>query len=207
MRHPHVFLVFLLMRSRLLSVLFSAVVLPLALSAAPARAADAPPAKAQTCVACHGPNGNSTSGMYPTLAGQTARYIYLQLQDFAAGRRKNPIMQPMAQSLSKEEMQDLAMYFAAQRPVAANVKLDPAKVQAGGTKANDALCSMCHLGGLKGQNEIPRLAGQWPEYVTAQLKAFRGHQRVNDGGNMQSVSQGLSDADIEDLAQYIASLY
>src|SRR5438552_11738 len=43
--------------------------------------------KAQTCAACHGPNGNSTDPQYPILAGQTARYIFLELRDFKAGRR------------------------------------------------------------------------------------------------------------------------
>jgi cytochrome c553 len=65
---------------------------------------------------------------------------------------------------------------------------------------------MCHLGGLKGQNEIPRVAGQHPEYVIKELKAFKARTRTNDAGNMTSVSQTLSEQDIEDLAHYIATL-
>ena len=66
---------------------------------------------------------------------------------------------------------------------------------------------MCHLGELKGQNEIPRLAGQQPDYVIKQLKDFRERNRTNDAGNMTSVSKNLSDDDIANLAHYIASLY
>lgn len=163
--------------------------------------------KAEVCVPCHGVNGNSINSQYPILAGQTFRYLYFQLRDFKEGRRSDPIMSPIAQGLSKEDIQDLAEYFSAQKPLPINVKLDPAKVAAGKAKAEQILCTMCHLGGFSGQNEIPRVAGQYPEYVVKQLKAFRDRKRTNDAGNMASVVRGLSDRDIEDLAQYIASLY
>jgi cytochrome c553 len=65
---------------------------------------------------------------------------------------------------------------------------------------------MCHLGGFSGQNEIPRVGGQHYEYIVKQLKDFRAKNRTNDAGNMTSVSKGLSDEDIDKLAQYITSL-
>ena len=163
--------------------------------------------KAETCVACHGPNGNSTNGAYPSLAGQTSRYLYLQLRDFKEGRRQDPVMSPMAANLSRDDMFDLAEYFSSQKPAPANFKPDPKRVSLGAKKSDEVICSMCHLGQLKGQNEIPRLAGQQPDYVVKQLKAFRSRTRTNDGGNMTSVSQGLSDDDIINLSHYIASLY
>ncbi len=163
-------------------------------------------AKATTCLVCHGPMGNSTNPEYPILAGQTARYIYLQLRDFKEGRRSDPRMSPIAAGLSREDMLDLADYFAAQKPQAVAVKADPAQIEAGQKKAAATLCTMCHLGGFKGQNEIPRVAGQYPQYIVKQLKDFRAHQRTNDAGNMTSVTKGLSDEDIENLAVYIANL-
>jgi cytochrome c553 len=65
---------------------------------------------------------------------------------------------------------------------------------------------MCHLGGFTGQNEIPRVAGQHDQYIVKQLKDFRERRRTNDAGNMTSVTKGLSDEDIENLAAYIANL-
>ena len=73
--------------------------------------------KAEACVACHGASGNSASGMFPTLAGQNARYLYLQLKDYKEGRRKNPMMSAVAGALEKQDMHDLAAYFAAQKQV------------------------------------------------------------------------------------------
>lgn len=162
--------------------------------------------KAAVCSACHGLTGNSTNGDYPSLAGQTARYIYLQLRDFKAGRRSDPRMSPMAANLSPDDMHDLADYFAGQKLTATDFKADAAKVEAGRKKSEELLCTMCHLGGFTGQNEIPRVAGQQYPYIVKQLEDFRAKKRTNDAGNMTSVTKTLSDADIENLANYVANL-
>ena len=162
--------------------------------------------KAQACAACHGVDGNATAGNFPNLAGQTWRYIYTQLKDFKEGRRTDPVMSPMAAPLSRDDMINIANYFAAQTPKPSNFKADEAKVKLGRAKADETLCTMCHLGGLSGQNEIPRVASQQYDYVVKQLKDFKARTRTNDAGNMTSVAQTLSDADIENLAHYIATL-
>lgn len=65
---------------------------------------------------------------------------------------------------------------------------------------------MCHLGGLKGQNEIPRLANQHYDYTFKQLTDFKARNRTNDAGNMTSVAKTLSDEDIINISHYIATL-
>jgi cytochrome c553 len=162
--------------------------------------------KAEACSACHGADGNSVIALFPALAGQTARYLYLQLKDFKEGRRSEPAMAPMVAKLSTQDMLDLAEYFAAQKPKPIAFKADAARVARGKKKAEEVLCTMCHLGGLSGQNEIPRVAGQHPEYVIKQLKAFKARTRTNDAGSMTSVAQTITEQDIEDLAHYISSL-
>jgi cytochrome c553 len=162
--------------------------------------------KAEVCVPCHGPGGNSPIGAFPILAGQTARYTYLQLRDYKEGRRQDPVMSPFAAGLSREDMLDLAEYFAAQKPVPIQFDADPAKVAAGRTKSQETLCTMCHLGEFSGQNEVPRVAGQQPAYIIKQLQAFKARTRTNDAGNMTSVARTLSEADMENLAHYIANL-
>jgi cytochrome c553 len=84
--------------------------------------------------------------------------------------------------------------------------VDGAKVTEGKKIADAALCTMCHMGGFTGQNEIPRVAGQHYEYIVKQLKDFRDKKRTNDAGNMASVSRGITDEDIDKLAQYVTSL-
>ena len=161
---------------------------------------------AETCAACHGPEGNSQSPAFPILAGQTWRYIYIQLKDFKEGRRTDPVMSPMAASLTREEMIALGNFFAAQKAKPIDFKADGARVAAGKKISDAVLCPMCHLGGFVGQNEIPRVAGQYPEYVRKQLHDFKARKRTNDAGNMTSVAGTLSDDDIENLAQYIANI-
>jgi cytochrome c553 len=164
------------------------------------------PAKAQVCFACHGPAGRSLIVTNPILAGQSARYIYLQLRDFQEGRREDPQMSPMVKDLSRDEMREIGAWFAAQKPPQQNFVVDGERARRGAAKAAETLCTMCHLGGFAGQNEIPRVAGQHPAYVVKQLSDFKAHKRTNDAGNMTSVSRTLSDSDIEDLAHYLAGL-
>ncbi len=185
----------------------AAVALALAHIGAMAQATDAAaPAKAATCAACHGSDGHSQIALNPSIAGLNSRYIYLQLRDFKEGRRKDPQMSPMAADLSRDEMHALADYFAGQKFVAAPFKPDPEKARLGKLKADETLCTMCHLGGFLGQNEIPRLAGQHFDYTVKQLADFKARRRTNDAGNMTSVSSTLSDQDIENLGHYLAGL-
>lgn len=163
--------------------------------------------KAQVCFGCHGPDGNSQSADYPILAGQSWRYIYIELKDFKEGRRSDPQMSPMAAMLSTEDMTLLGEFFAAQKQAPIKFQADAAKVEAGRKTSDAVLCPMCHLGGFVGQNEIPRVAGQWPQYIKKQLADFKARRRTNDAGNMTSVASTLSDADIESLSQYIGNLY
>ena len=165
------------------------------------------PANVEVCAACHGADGNSTNPAYPILAQQTARYIYLQLKDFKEGRRKDPLMSPVAATLEQADMLKLADWFSKQKAKPTGFKPDPAKVEAGRKKADEVLCSMCHGGDFVGQNEIPREAGQHYEYVKKQLLDFKAKRRTNDAGNMTSVTSTLSDDDIDDLAQFVANLH
>jgi cytochrome c553 len=164
------------------------------------------PARAAMCVACHGEGGRSTITLNPILAGQTSRYLYLQLRDFQEGRRSDPQMSPMVAGLSRDELRELADYFAGQKPKPQTFKVDPEKARLGKLKAEETLCTMCHLGGFVGQNEIPRVAGQHFDYVVKQLTDFKARKRTNDAGNMTSVSNTLNAADIENLAHYLAGL-
>ena len=177
-----------------------------ALSPADAQDIEAGRAKSQVCATCHGADGNSQSGQFPNLAGQTWRYIYVQLKDYKEGRRSDPVMTSIAAPLSRQDMIDIANYFAAQKAKPSTFKADDAKVRLGRAKADETLCAMCHMGGFAGQNEIPRVAGQQYDYIIKQLRDFKARARTNDAGNMTSVAQTLSDTDIENLGHFITSL-
>ncbi len=87
------------------------------LLAAPLRAADIDAGKAladKVCASCHGADGNSEVPTYPKLAGQYESYLKQALMDYRAGNRKNPIMAGFATTLSDEDIENAAAYFASQ---------------------------------------------------------------------------------------------
>lgn len=155
----------------------------------------------------------------PKIAGQFAEYLQKQLGDFKAqpGKkpaRENPIMTPMAANLSDDDIQSVAAYYAGQklRPASAADKDLAAlgqKIWRGGIAASNVpACGGCH--GPAGAGipvQYPRLAGQFAEYIAAQLKGFKDGARSNDpNGIMRGVAARLTEREIQAIAQYAAGL-
>lgn len=158
------------------------------------------------CAHCHGTDGNSSSGSYPSLAGQTKEYVYSQIKAFKEGRRHNPQMSPMVGILSDEDMQNLADFYNGQTPSRKNTNVDLGLVARGKQIAEETQCAACHQPGFKGLKEFPRLARQKQAYLVKQLKDFREGLRTNDNGLMAPAAKNLSDEQIEALAHYLSSL-
>jgi cytochrome c553 len=163
-------------------------------------------AKAQVCTACHGNDGNSTDPTVPSLAGQPAQSIATQLFQFREGNRKNPQMTPMAANLSNADMNNIAEYFSGIKATAPKHQTSPANAELGPQLTKKFNCTQCHGPKLLGQQHIPRIAGQQPEYLRAQLKGFKASTRADLDGNMTSAAQILTDKDIEVLVDYLAGL-
>jgi cytochrome c553 len=107
------------MSRRLLVMVFLVLAVP---SGAAFAAGDAAPGnavagktKAAVCAACHGPTGRSTNDAWPNLAGQKLPYLVKQLKAFRDGARTNPLMSPMAKTLSDADIEDLAAWFSSQQ--------------------------------------------------------------------------------------------
>lgn len=177
-------------------------------------AAKAQPIANQICAACHGVDGNSPLPMNPSLAGQHPEYLFKQLNEFKSGSRTNPVMTGMVAGLSAEDMRNLAAYYAAQKPSESAAKdkdlvAQGRKLFRGGNVATGvAACAGCHSPNGAGiPSQYPRLAGQHPEYIVAQLKAFRAGERANDSTNMmRAVAARLTDREIGAVAEYLSGL-
>ena len=182
------------------------------------------PAKAQqivkqVCSACHNVDGNSTIPGNPVLAGQHPEYSFKQLLNFKSeggkpAERPSPVMNGIAGSLSREDMANLALYFAGQQPKpgaardAELVKLGQAIYRGGVMSRNVPACASCHSPNGAGMPaQYPRLAGQHAQYTEEKLKQFRVGERANDPNRMMRlVAEKLSDREIAALAQYIQGL-
>lgn len=181
-------------------------------------------ALSETCAACHGVDGNSTSAENPKLAGQGERYLVEQLQAYQSGERVNAIMQGFAADLSEQDMQDLAAFYAIQEPQGGEA--DPELFELGeriyrsGIESSEVMsCMGCH--GPDGSGNapagFPRIGGQHAEYTVTQLQAYRagyraeepsGTARMTDGDTrmMRSIAYNMRDHEMEAVASYIQGL-
>ena len=194
------------MRRAAASVLLGAAA-ALACAGAAAQVTEAQRQKAEPCAACHGAEGRAPLAAIPALAAQPKQFITTQLVMFREGNRKSEVMNPLAAPLSNADINDLGSYFAAQAaPLPAGAPLGADAATAGRALADKLFCTQCHGAELKGQQHIPRLAGQRADYLRAQLLGFKAQTRFDMDGNMTSAAQALTPAYIETLATYLGSL-
>ncbi len=142
----------------------------------------------------------------PSLAGQPAQFIATQLFMFREGNRKDPQMTPMAAPLSNAEMNELARTSRRRNRCAGRPQTPRGQRRGRPGLAEKFNCTQCHGAALRGQQHIPRLAGQQPEYLRTQLRGFKARTRFDMDGNMTAAAQPLSDKDIEILVDYLAGL-
>jgi len=193
--------------------------------------AEAGAALANTCMACHGANGNSSNPEWPRLAGQNAAYIEHQLHLLHDGRRTGKVgdgaaamMPPMALMLSDSDIENVAVYYSQQTP--SGLEADPSYWKAGEKiyRFGDAsrsipACAACH--GPTGRGNpaagYPALRAQESVYVIKQLSAYsadvrytrneKGGSYGGDNGNiMHTIAARLSDEDMRNLASYVQGM-
>ncbi len=178
--------------------------------------------KAAVCFSCHGPDGNSQNPAFPRLAGQNAVYIAEQLHLFKGGVRPNPVMQPMAAGLSDQDIDDLAVFFAAQTPQ--GLEADPSYWKAGralylqgDAKRGVPACVACHgpLGRGNPAAGYPALEAQQSVYVVSQLQQYANGTRYSGTDAttatpnsiiMFDIAKRLTPEDIRDVASYVQGL-
>ena len=174
--------------------------------------------KMATCSACHGPDGNSTTPIWPKLAEQNEKYLIKQLQDYQkgpAGGRDNATMTPLVAGLSLEDMKAMAAYYAAQTHTVGVANADLVEkgqqlYRGGDMKKGLAACMACHGPRGLGKSEAgyPLLSGQHAEYLVAQLEAYQNKTRSNDlNGIMQDIAGRMDKKDMQAVASYIAGLH
>jgi len=178
--------------------------------------AEAGQAKSITCSACHGPQGNSMTALWPNIAGQNAPYLLAQLQAFKEGTRYDPLMTPQSMLLSDEDMADLAVYFEG-LPEATQAVKDASLVtrgealyRGGNLDKGVAACLACH--GPSGMGnpaaKYPALRGQHADYTAKQLNDYAAGSRTTDGKTsiMRDIAASLSKEDIAALSSYVQGL-
>ena len=179
-------------------------------SGAAAGPLDAPGAdKAVVCSACHGPGGQSPSNVMPILAGMPSWYLKKAVQDYAAGRRPSPEMEPYAKQVLQLGVDEIAAYFSGQTRQPAAVRPDAAAVERG--RAAAAQCVVCHAASGKGDpgKGIPDITGQPQGYLQSQMLLFKADRRSPGDESLKALKaffRQIADEQIVDLAAYYSSL-
>ena len=162
------------------------------------------------CFVCHGAEGESSSEVFPRLAGQHWQYIAKQLENFKSGKRKSTAMADMVAKLTPDEMVALGQFFEKQK-----VEAEAAKDQDlagmgkyiylhGNKYTGLAACASCHGPEAKGTASLPRLAGQHAAYIETQLKQFHQRERTNDNAVMHAVVSKMTPLEMAAVAEYLS---
>ena len=162
------------------------------------------------CFVCHGAQGESSSEVFPRLAGQHAEYIAKQLDNFKSGKRKSTAMADMVAKLTPDEMRALGRYFENQSAPSEPAKdADLAAVgryifHVGNKFSCVPACASCHGAQAKGSVTLPRLAGQYAGYTEAQLKLFNDRERTNDNAVMHAIVSKMTALEMAAVAEYLS---
>jgi cytochrome c553 len=161
-----------------------------------------------SCFLCHGAKGESTSEIFPRLAGQHAEYIAKQLEAFKSGQRKSTTMSDMVAKLTPDEMLALGRYYE-KMPTQSEPSKEPRLAamgeyiyQNGNKYSGVPACASCHGPQAQGTATLPRLASQIPGYIHTQLKSFNKRERTNDNAVMHAVAEKMTE--LEMVAAYVS---
>ena len=164
-----------------------------------------------SCFLCHGAQGESTSEVFPRLAGQNAEYVAKQLNAFKNGQRKSSAMTEMVAKLTPEEMLALGKYyekFSLPREEAKEPQLAAMGryIYHNGNKFSGVpSCVSCHGQNAEGSANLPRLATQFSGYIHTQLKSFNKRDRTNDNAVMHVVAEKMTELEMAAVAEYVSS--
>ena len=154
----------------------------------------------KSCASCHGADGNPVRAGIPRLAGQHPQYIVKATTAYQNGTRIMPAMHDKLAGLSRADVENMAVYFALNKPRPANGKMN---------KSNEGMqfikdCAQCHgsMGSSDSAN-IPNLAGQDVKYLDAAIKAYR--DKVRDLGKVHQAISGFNDSEVGKIAAFFAA--
>ena len=163
-----------------------------------------------SCFLCHGATGDSSSEVFPRLAGQHHEYIAKQLENFKSGARKSTAMRDMVAKLTPDDMLAVGKFYEKQsvpteEPKDAGLASVGKYVFHNGNKLSGVpACASCHGAEAKGTVSLPRLAGQYAIYTETQLKQFNTRERTNDNAVMHSIVVKMTPLEMAAVAEYLS---
>lgn len=157
-----------------------------------------------TCLACHGAEGTSATEGVPSLGGQPADYLLIQIYQFREKQRTSEIMTAMAAGLSDDDLRTLSDRLSKLKPTVPTETLTASEQRQGADLIAKYRCGSCHQATFSGHDQIPRLAGQREDYLLKSLHEYKSNARPGYDPAMNEVMQEVKEADIPALARYVS---
>jgi cytochrome c553 len=175
------------------------------LAVLPAAAAETAKERLPTCLACHGETGQSQNPDVPSLGGQQGFYVTVQLLMFRERMRVATPMNDMTKDLTDDDLRSFAELISAlPPPQPATGPVDEARIRRALALVERNRCNFCHTPSFAGRDNVPRIAAQREDYLLKTLRGYKDNSRHGYDASMADVMAPISDADIVDLAYYIA---
>ncbi|MGD8571837.1 MAG: c-type cytochrome [Gammaproteobacteria bacterium] len=177
----------------------------------PTHAASAEPIEKviEKCNMCHGKNGNSPSSTIPSIAGMTEEYFMHTMDAYKNNGRQSDMMKSFVHSLSKEELEKLADYYAKQTFIPREQEFDPAMAKKG-EKLHNKYCEKCHeQAGRITENNYGFLAGQWAPYLRQAIQDYLDDKRRVPPmmiTKLKKLKEEAGEEGIDQILHYYASL-
>ena len=172
------------------------------LSAALAQDAD----RLGACAGCHGPDGNSRTPAVPSIAGQPKVFLENYLVLTREGLRGSETMQKLLNGVPDREIVALAAHFSKLPMKPEDGATDRARFERGRRVAAKNHCGNCHRPDFRGQEQMPRLAGQREDFLIEAMLAYRQNRRPGGDTLMAAALYGIAEADLKALAHYLSRL-
>ncbi len=172
-----------------------------------ANAAESLEARLAACLACHGENGQSSIPEVPSLGGQPAFYLTVQMLILRDRLRVVELMNKMMQGFTNSDLQKMGDLLAKlPPPQPAGGPADPDRVENGRVLAEQNRCNFCHQGSYQGERNVPRLASQREDYLVKAMREYKDNSRRGYDASMADVLYHISDEQILDLAYFLSRL-
>ncbi len=157
------------------------------------------------CLACHGENGTSENPEVPSLGGQPAPYLLIQLYLFREKQRVVEIMNDMTKDFTDDDLRAFSDYLSKLPPPPPPADgTDAARIERGRVLITQNRCNACHNLDLSGRDNIPHIADQREDYLVKTLREYKNNTRHGYDATMAEVLAPVTDAQILDLAYTIA---
>jgi cytochrome c553 len=157
------------------------------------------------CLACHSENGQSENPEIPSLGAQPSPYLLIQLFLFREKLRRLGVMNDAMKGFSDDDLRTFADTLAKLPPPRPRADpTDPARIERGQALIRQFRCNICHNADLAGRDNVPRIAGQREDFLVKTMREYKGNVRPGYDASMAEVLQPVADADILDLAYFVA---